>query len=297
VIVVVGDVLVDVVVTTLGEHAAGSDTPARTTWRQGGAAASTAAGLARLGTPVRLVGRVGDDVPGRSVAADLAALGVDVRLAVDHDEPTGTVVALITAGAGGGAGSGDRDMYTSRGASGRLTPTDLSAGWLDGATRLHLSGYALLDEATRPAGLAALAGAVAAGLPTSVDPASAAPLAAVGAEAFLGWLPTGCLLKGNAAEAAVLTGLATPTAAVRALGLRLGEAVVTCGGDGAVWSDGHAVLTRRAGPVPVGPVDPVGAGDAFTAGLLARRLEGADVADQLRGGSAAAAAAVTRAQG
>src|SRR5689334_12440542 len=45
----------------------------------GGVAATAAVTLARLGVPVALVGRIGDDRTGRWVRDDLAAEGVDVR--------------------------------------------------------------------------------------------------------------------------------------------------------------------------------------------------------------------------
>lgn len=278
----------DVVVRPEGDVAPGSDTPSRITWRQGGSAANTARQLAALDVPVRLVGRVGDDGAGRWLAADLVAAGVEVALAVDPDRPTGTVVAL--------AHPGDRDMFTSRGASAALAPADLADGWLQGVGHLHLSGYALLSADTRPAGLAALAAASAAGIGISVDPSSAGPLAEVGAEAFLGWLPPGVLLTPNLDEAVVLTGLGDPDAAARALAVRCGEAVITLGADGVVWSDG-ADVRRCAVPARVAGGDPVGAGDAFTAGLLAARLSGSSIDAQLAAGCAAAARAVSRAGG
>lgn len=270
-IAVVGDVLVDVVVAHDGPVASGSDTPAAITWRRGGAAANTAAWLAHLGRPVRLVGRIGADPVGRALADALGGLGVDLRLAVDPVAPTGTVVAL--------AHREERDMYTSRGAAGALAPADLVDGWLDGGAHLHLSGYVLLATGTRAAGLAALAAAAAAGVAISVDPASAQPLAEAGAEQVLSWLPPGTLLTPNAAEATVLTGIADPAAAAQALAGLLGEAVVTLGAAGAVWSDGEAVVRASVQAVPGG--DPVGAGDAFTAGLLAARMQGLDVEGQL----------------
>lgn len=282
VIAVVGDVLVDVVVAHDGPVVPGSDTPAQITWRQGGAAANTAAWLARLDVPVRLVGRIGGDAAGTAVAQGLAAMGVQTRLVVDRRRGTGTVVALVH--------PDDRDMFTSRGAAAALAPTDLQDGWLDGVGHLHLSGYALLSADTRPAGLAALSAAFEAGISISVDPASAGPLRAVGAETFLGWIPQGTLLTPNLAEAQLLTGCQDPAMAVRALAGRCGEAVVTLGADGAMWSDGSATLTTEVRAVASG--DPVGAGDAFTAGLLAARRQGADPAQQLAGGCLAAGRAV-----
>ncbi|HUG84650.1 MAG TPA: PfkB family carbohydrate kinase [Euzebya sp.] len=282
VVAVVGDVLVDVVVAPDGPVVAGSDTPSRITWRQGGAAANTAAWLAQLDVPVRLVGRIGADAAGTAIAQGLAMSGVQTRLAVDARRGTGTVVALIRID--------ERDMFTSRGAAAALAPTDLPDGWLADVAHLHLSGYTLLSGDTRPAGLAALRAASDAGIGISVDPASAGPLRAAGAEAFLAWLPAGTLLTPNLAEARVLTGCQDPVAAVQALARRCGEAVVTLGAQGAMWSDGTAMLHTSAQSVGAG--DPVGAGDAFTAGLLAVRRRGADVAQQLAAGCLAAGRAV-----
>lgn len=271
----IGDVLVDVVVRPAEPVAQDSDTTSAITWRQGGSAATTAARLGRLGVPVRLAGRVGADAPGRWLATSLADGGVEVALTLDRDQPTGTVVAVVR--------GDERDMYTSRGAAAALQPADVD-GLVEDAVHLHLSGYVLLEAATRAAGLAALAAATHAGVPVSVDPSSAGPLSSVGAGTFMGWLPRGVLLTPNADEAAVLSGLEDPTAAAVALADRChGQAVVTLGAGGAVWSDGTSVCTCAVDAV-VPDGDPVGAGDAFTAGLLHARLAGASVDAQLAAG-------------
>ena len=80
-IVVVGDVMTDVVASLSGPVAQGSDTPARVTLRGGGAGANVAVWLARAGAPATLIGRVGDDGPGRDAVEALRAEGVDARLA------------------------------------------------------------------------------------------------------------------------------------------------------------------------------------------------------------------------
>ena len=51
------------------------------------------------------------------------------------------------------------------------------------------------------------------------------------------------------------------------------EVVVTLGREGALWTDGRRLERCPAAPVD-GPPDTTGAGDAFTAGLLAARLAG-----------------------
>lgn len=284
-VVVVGDVLADVVVHPHAPIVRGDDTPSSVRVRLGGAACSVARGTSALGGRARLVGRVGDDPLSAAIRSALDDEGVEHRLAVDPDRPTGTVVALVR--------DGDRDMLTDRGASAHLSPADLPPGWLDGAAHLHLSGYVLLGEGTRDAGRAALAAAVAAGIPVSVDPASAGMLAALGARRFLDLLPGPALLTPNRAELAALTGSAAADLpavleAARRLAVEVGEVAVTLGPDGVAWTDGTDVLH-----VPVeaaGPVDPLGAGDALVAGLLVARLTGQGIEAQLRAGIHAALA-------
>jgi sugar/nucleoside kinase (ribokinase family) len=282
-IVVIGDVMVDVVVRLSGPIAAGSDTPAEIVQRGGGAAANVAAWLARSGAAAILVGRVGDDARGRAVMTALRDEGVDVRVAVDPQRPTGTCVVLV-------APDGERSMLPDRGANAALAPTPLTAD----AAHVHVAGYALLDPGARPAALAALAAAREAGIPTSVDPASAAPLAAARG-AFLGWIDGVDLLLPNADEATVLTGAADPVEAARVLSESAREVVVTLGGAGALWTDGTALV--RVPAVPTDVVDTTGAGDAFTAGLLAAWLADpdGDPACALDAGLALAAEVVGRA--
>ena len=269
-IVVLGDVMADVVAVASGPLARGSDTPARVTRGGGGAGANVAAWLAALGAPVALVGRVGDDPAGREAVAALRAAGVDVRVEIDPDRPTGCCVVIVEPG-------GERSMLPDPGAND--APARVPEDLLRAGGHLHVTGYALLREGSRPGALDALARAQAAGMTTSLDPASAALLA------------PGCfgdlrvdLLRCNAEEAQALTGTDDP-AALLALAA---EVVVTLGRSGAVWTDG--TTTERVAVPDVRVVDTTGAGDAFTAGLLAARVRGADPAGAL----AAAGAVATR---
>jgi sugar/nucleoside kinase (ribokinase family) len=281
-IVVAGDVMSDVVATVGGPLAHGSDTPARIVQRGGGAAANVAVWLARAGAPVTLIARVGDDVAGRMTVEGLLAEGVDARVAVDPALPTGTCIVLVEPG-------GERTMLPDAGANAALAPAPLPGD----ARHLHVAGYALLHPGSRPAARALIAAARTGGLTVSVDPSSAAPLARTGPPAFLAWVGGADLLIPNRDEAAVLTGLADPEAAARALAAHAREVVVKLGADGALWTDGQRV--ERVAAVPVPEADTTGAGDAFAAGLLAARAAGADPREQLRAGCALAARAVARA--
>lgn len=267
-IVVVGDVALDVLVTPASAVVPGSDTRSRIRTLAGGAGANTAAWLAHLGAEVTMVGRVGGDPPGRALGRDLTAAGVRPVLAVDPEATTCTVVVLIQ--------DGERTMMSDRGAAGRLDPQDLPD--LTGADHLHLSGYVLLDPTSRPAGLAALAAAEAAGLSRSVDPQSADPLS----PQFRDWVDGVDLLMPNSAELAALG----PEPLVPGVG----AVVSTHGPTGATWQDERDLWSVPAPQVEV--VDVTGAGDAFDAGVLVAWLGGADPVDTLHAGCAAAAEAI-----
>ncbi|MGY1711574.1 carbohydrate kinase family protein [Geodermatophilus sp. SYSU D00758] len=254
---VVGDLATDVVAVLAGEPAPRSDRPAAIRTRGGGAGANVAVHLARLGTPVVLAGCVGDDPAGTALLAELAGAGVRPAVRVVPGQPTGTIISLVEPG-------GQRSMLADRGANLALEPADVPCPVPGG--HLHLSGYTLLDPRSRPAGLAALAAAAGAGCTVSVDPASADPLARYGVGRWLADTAAATLVLPNADEARLLTGCADPADAARALAARHPVAVVTLGGDGALWAAGDRLVHRPALPAAV--VDTTGAGDAFAAGLL-----------------------------
>jgi ribokinase len=285
-VVVVGDLCTDVVALLAGEPAPGSDRPAAIATRGGGAGANVAAHLAALGTPVVLAGCVGDDLPGQALCRDLAGAGVTLAVRTVPGTPTGTIISLVEPG-------GERSMLADRGANLALQPGDVPVPATGG--HLHLSGYTLLDDGGRAAGLSALAGARAAGCTVSVDPASTGPLTAYGVDRWLADTAAATLLLPNAAEARLLTGYTDPASAARALAVRHPVVVVSLGADGALWASGDALVHRPAHPAVV--VDTTGAGDAFTAGVLSVWTSTGgrpDPADALEAGLRRAAAVVGR---
>ena len=182
-------------------------------------------------------------------------------------------------------------MFPDPGA-GDLEPDDVPADAFRPGAHLHLSGYSLLRERSREAGLLALEMARAAGMTISVDASSAAPLAAAGPAAFLRWIAGVDLLFANEAEARVLTGQRDPVAAGRRLSASVGRAVVLkLGPDGALRVDRAGAVTRVPAEV-ADVVDTTGAGDAFDAGFLAARLSGSSPVEALAAGIRLAARAV-----
>jgi sugar/nucleoside kinase (ribokinase family) len=285
--IVVGDLVTDVLVEQNGPIQVGSDTDAAIRVGGGGQAANTAAWLAHARQEVTLVAAIGDDVAGRERVAELEEAGVHCAVRVHPGTATGSVVVLT--------GPAERTMITDRGASQLLDPehvTAVVAGAPPGS-HLHLSGYPLLHAGSRAAGLAALAAAAGRGLTVSVDAASAAPLRAVGAAAFLDWVRDADLLLCNQDEADVLAGPGTATDQAARMTAHARNVVVKQGAAGAFWCgrDGVAV-SGAASRVPM--KDPTGAGDAFAAGLLAAWFSGAGPEAALAAGAALGAAAVAR---
>ena len=281
-VVVLGDVMVDVVTRLSVPLASGSDAPAVIRFHGGGSAANTAAWLAEAGAEPVLVGRVGDDERGRAARDELRAAGVDAVLAADPELPTGTCVVLV-------GPDGERTMAPDAGANDALTDADLADELLASAEHLHVAGYALLRAGSRPAARAAISRALKGEISVSVDPSSAALLSTE----FLDHAEGAGLLLPNADEAQMLTGERDPERAAHALAGRFGEVVVTLGAEGALWTDGRESVRAEALPVEAA-VDSTGAGDAFAAGLLAARLDGAAPAEALAAAAKLAAQAVAR---
>ncbi len=278
----VGELILDVVAQLPGELTRGSDSPAPVSLVGGGSAANTAAWLVAAGAPAALIARVGDDALGRMLVGELGASGVHVAASVDPVRPSGTCIVLVDA-------SGERTMIPSMGANIELGCAPLPE-LLFPDSHVHISAYAVFAAGSRSAADEAVRLATEHGCGVSIDAASAAPLRAFGAGAFLDWLPR-CVLFANRDEARVLSGLDDPAEAAAALAARCGEAIVKCGAEGAVWSDGSAVRGEVAGASRV--VDSTGAGDAFAAGVLAARLGGSGISDALRAGNELAARVLT----
>jgi ribokinase len=285
-LVVLGDVMVDVVCRLDGPLALGSDAPARIEFGYGGSAANVAA-WAAVGEPASseapvLAGRIGADDRGRAAEAELRATGVDTRLAVDPQQPTGTCVVLV-------GPDGERSMVPDPGANDRLGDGDLPDEVLVQGAHLHLTGYSLVRDGSRPAALSAIARAREREMTVSLDPSSAALLS----PGFLDELAGVGLLLPNAEEAAVLSGEPEAERAALALARRVPEVVVTLGAGGALWTDGRSVSRAAVAPAHgsgeggdgagVG-LDTTGAGDAFAAGFLNARLSGAGPEAALRAG-------------
>jgi sugar/nucleoside kinase (ribokinase family) len=266
-VVVVGDLMTDAVAHASLALARGSDTPASVTMHGGGSGANIAAWLAVDGSEVAFVGRRGADIAGRNRDMELMGYGVDARLVMDPERPTGTCVVMITH-------RGDHTMLSDPGANAALSPDDLPQDLFTPGTHLHVSGYTLLNPGSRQAVLAALSFARRVGMTISADGASSAPLERVGAEPFLQLTNGVTLLFVNPEQGRVLTGRDDPSQAARVLNAWYPQVVMKLGADGAMMYAGGRPDPFRVPAAPVERiVDRTGAGDAFIAGFLPAWLD------------------------
>jgi ribokinase len=280
--IVIGDAMLDVIVQPTAEPAPTSDTPSNVRIGRGGAGANVAVALASAGQDVTYVGVVGNDFAGQLFADELVRAGVTPQLTVGAGT-TGVVVALV-------GSDGQRAMMTDRGVNGQLTWDAVLTPLESPFDHLHVSGYTLLDEATRSIGTAALELARSKGASTSVDVCSVGPLTHVTAPVFLEACAPSSILCANAEEALFLTRCVDTETAASQLGALFEEVLVTQGRDGA--------LVMRAGKLwhedslHVDVLDTTGAGDAATGTYLAARLEGDEIDDALMRAMAASAVVV-----
>ena len=232
----------------------------------GGNGSNTSLALAKIGAPVRLLGAVGNDDPGRFLLDALCRAGVDTCAVQSLPGPTAATIALVN-------GAGDRRFLHRMGVSADAfpEPLDFTPALIAGVAHYHLASLFILPR-FRTHAVETLARARAAGLTTSLD---------------TNWDPAGrwmadigpCLphldiVFLNEDEARMVTGHAEPSPAAEIL-LRAGAraAVLKLGARGCSVYIADREILAPAFRVPV--KDTTGAGDCFVGGFLAARLRGA----------------------
>ena len=233
----------------------------------GGAPANVAVALARLGTSVAFIGKVGGDAFGQSLRETLAAEGVTVRGLVEA--PTArTALAFV-----GSDGHGGRQfVFYHRGmAHTLLRSEEVDRELIANARIFHFGSVTLAAEPSRAATAAAAQWAHEAGCLVSFDPNVRlevwdSPRHAL--DSMIDTLRVVDIVKVSSDELTFLTGTSDPAEACRTLrdhGPTV--AIVTLGGGGCYYQ-----TVSASGHVPgiaVESVDSLGAGDAFVAGVLA----------------------------
>lgn len=276
-ILVVGSLNMDLVVRTIrhpqiGETVIGHDFQTY----PGGKGANQAVAVARLGCPVKMIGRVGKDAFGEQLLSTMKADKVDTSY-IQTDDEAATGVAFITVD-----DIGQNTIVVASGANAHLSPEDINA-----AAKAFTDASVLLIQLEIPLATVERAIDLARenGTQIVLNPAPAQLLEADLLEQVDFLIP-------NQTELALLAGQESTSASIdvlRSLGVK--RLVVTLGEDGVLVADGGNQEHIPAYDVPV--VDTTAAGDAFAGAFAVALQEGFSTRKAAEWGNAAGALAVT----
>ncbi|MBV8672449.1 MAG: ribokinase [Acidobacteriaceae bacterium] len=282
-VVVVGSINIDLVakaqrIPVTGETVAGLDF--RT--YPGGKGANQAVAIARLGYPVRMIGRTGDDAFGAQLRDGLRDSGVDVSGVGISQASSGVAVIIVSP-------SGENVIVVTAGANGLVTPADIDAN-ID----IISSAGIVLTQLEIPLATVEHLGAVCARerVPLMLDPAPACSLPAAVLKHIRWFTP-------NETEAGfylLSKGTADSPETIAESLLAFGpEAVVLKLGARGVYLKDHSGLSKQIDGFRVRAVDTTAAGDAFNGAFATALMLGNSPEESARFAAAAAAISVTRA--
>lgn len=251
----------------------------------GGKGANQAVAVARLGYPVRMIGRLGDDTFGAQLKAHLESAGVDVAGVAITPGTSGVAMIVV-------AERGENSIVITPGANALLTPQDLDANIeIIRSAGIVLTQLEIPTETVRH--LAEICSREA--VPLILDPAPAKELPADLLRRVEWFTP-------NETEAAFFIGNRSGTAnpldpdSMAQMLLRNGMrgVVLKLGSRGAYLASATG-LTASVNPFPVEPIDTTAAGDAFNGAFATGLMLNMGPVGGARFAAAAAAISVTRA--
>ncbi len=286
-IVVVGSVNLDLVCTGKKIPAPGETvTGDRFQTFHGGKGANQAVAVGRLGHPVSMIAKVGDDDFGKRLRQGLRDAGVQVR-GVTTARGTASGVALISVDR-----KGQNSITVIPGANGTLMPKDLESSLL----QLRSAGIILTQLETPLETVEHLCElAQRFQVPLMLDPAPVRKLSRK-------VLRQVTYLTPNETEACALCGIpyrdlnqtAARECAEELLGRGSANVVVKMGSRGAFVATRDG-MRRMVPSFKVKVVDSTAAGDAFNGGMAVALMRGLAIEDAVRFGAAVAGVSVTRA--
>jgi ribokinase len=285
-VVVVGSINIDLVSTTsripaIGETISGKDFRVH----PGGKGANQAVAVGRLGYPVRMIGRIGNDTFGQQLRSNLEGAGVDASGVATSEGTSGVAVILVD-------DKGDNSIVITAGANALLSPRDLD----DNINAIRSAGLVLTQLETPLETIEYLAQLCQReGVPLILDPAPARELPAEFLKK-IAWFTPNETEAGFFADTRYSNEQALDPAAIasklkqrglQGVILKLGSrgAYIACAS-----GEAHSVPS-----FPVHAVDSTAAGDAFNGAFATGLMLGKSPLESARFASAAAAISVTRA--
>jgi sugar/nucleoside kinase (ribokinase family) len=281
-ILTIGDAMLDVLVKVDSEINFDSDTRAKITTCGGGAAANSAAWLAKTGVTTDFFGAVGADSSGRIFLDELKISGVKSRASIIEGAQTGTVVVFV-------ANDGERTMFPDTGANSGLRAHELPDPSEFAA--ILLSGYSLFNPLLTIEVESMIKRIRETKTPLALDPASVGIMEEFGLAQLRGQLSKFDLLLLNEAEAAFISGEANCDGALKYLLRFVPNVVIKRGAAGAIagtQSGDYYTASAKATKV----IDTTGAGDAFNAGFFATWVKTGRIDAALESGVSLAAECV-----
>ena len=228
----------------------------------GGSANNTIRAMARLGSEVGFIGKVGHDNTGDRFEQALHNLGIEGKI-FRGDKPSGKCISLVSP-------DGERTMLTHLGAAAEMHAEDISASLFEGFDCLYIEGYLVQEHSLIET---AIRTAKECGLQVAIDLASFNVV-----EENLEFL-RGIVAKyidivfANEDEARVFSGEAEPINALQYISEMCDLAVVKIGTKGALIKHKGEVI--HIGIMAAAKrVDTTGAGDFYAAGFLYGMCEG-----------------------
>ncbi|MGN0310212.1 MAG: adenosine kinase [Bacteroides sp.] len=222
----------------------------------GGSAGNAIRALAHLESATGFIGKVGNDLYGNFFRKELKKLGIEDKMLVSAERPSGVASTFISDG-------GERTFATFLGAAATLQPEELTQEMFKDYTYLFIEGYLVQDHDLI---LQAIEQAKAAGLQVCLDMASY-NIVEENLDFFKMLLSKYVdVVFANEHEARAFTGL-EPEEALEVLGKLCSIAVVKVGARGTYIRKGTEMMHVPASDVKH-PTDTTGAGDFFAAGFL-----------------------------
>lgn len=253
-----GELLIDMIATTTGDLTSADGFLKKF----GGAPANTSIGLAKLGLPVRFMGKVGDDPFGRFLknTLDEYHVNTDSLILSKRDKTTLAFVALNE--------DGQRDFTFYIGAHETISTSEVSLP--ENTAVFHFGSLTQTNSTTHSATDKLIQQARKQGTILSYDPNVRESLwgnMRHARDIILSTAKYVDILKINETEALLLSNKKTLEEALQTLYTpNLDALLITVGKEGCMYKTKHA--EGKASAYDVTPIDTTGAGDAFNAGFI-----------------------------